>query len=724
MTRINAPEAPAQISQEDQQTILLLAQNGIETALIIDDAYDPVVRDEYQNEIAEFWDRIIRDDESMAQLRQLKPGIAASEEIDDELLGKLWEDRGKLPPKLQPPVKDILFANKIQKRAPLDELAEHLRRFSIRPDLLGSEEPLPEQPYKLVFLDYFLGIENDVNAVGIATNRAGDIYHRSKEDAGKPFIVLMSSSPDADAAKENFRKASGLLAGLFGYVPKGDLKDLEKLRLKLTSWALGLPARHDIQRFVEAMETAVKEAVDPFVSRLRGLALEDYVNIQWLSLQPDGHPLGDYMVWLYKSLLGHLVHGDNKVQEQQKMLDGMSFDKFLPAQGRASIQLADLYRCAITEPGVEDVGAHPRSPAGSMEPYLRLGDLFFKPRSKEVLLVINAACDLAYSPGAERKFPRDHAVLFARGTAGPLDEDPKPNCPKTEPFSHEGKVIRLTWDPKRVIAHDYGVVWDWLKKEKFARVARLGIAYALEVQQAFASNLTRVGMPVKPPGWHVDVDVYCDGGLGQPPLQLGESLHDGAFIMRTSSNGKELIQFVLTVECVTSILNLLDDAIAQYRQQQVQLEREVNDLIGKIGALGVAPNEEALKQLTTDKTAREGRVRGFPSKLQKLEQLKSETVVWAKLQAFQPLPSRQKAFEADKKLLWIWRDGVFTSYTSASPIAINLRLSSDQSDLGESEEHEPAAHAVSADQQRATPAANVDNASTVVPGNPKEQPNV
>ena len=76
---------------------------------------------------------------------------------------------------------------------------------------------------------------------------------------------------------------------------------------------------------------------------IRKLSFEDYANIQWFSLSPDGHPLGDYMLWLYKSLFAHLLHGHPRVLEEQKRLDSISFKDFIPWQQGPSLDLADVY---------------------------------------------------------------------------------------------------------------------------------------------------------------------------------------------------------------------------------------------------------------------------------------------------------------------------------------------------------------------------------------------
>ena len=96
----------------------------------------------------------------------------------------------------------------------------------------------------------------------------------------------------------------------------------------------------------------------------------------------------------------HLFHDQPRVREQQKRLDTMSYKEFIPVEEHPSPELAEIYQYALTEPAVEELGPHPRADSKSKEPYLQLGDVFFKDSGgDEALMVANAACDLAYSPG-------------------------------------------------------------------------------------------------------------------------------------------------------------------------------------------------------------------------------------------------------------------------------------------------------------------------------------
>src|SRR5579884_143734 len=649
-------ESPAQSTEHPIATHLRNA--GITKAIIIDDIYDPPNLDTHRDGIADFWDTVLRDPETLEELRGLKPNINDPSEFDNELLSQLWQQREILP-KLGPILKSGLFVGKIGDLATLQPLCDSLSELGIEPVPIGSEQPLPSEPFKLVFIDYILG-PGSSEAVHRANGRAMDIYHNVPADADKPFIVLMSSKPDAEAAKDNFRNASKLLGGLFGYVPKNDLRDKERLYLHLAIWAIGMPTRHEIQHFVEAVESAAESAKEHFVQRVRALGFEDYVNIQWLSLQSEGHPLGDYMLWLYKSLLAYLLHDNPRVLEQQKKLDAMAFEQFTPSQSGPSPQLAEIYRFALTEPGVGEVGPHPRASGDNAEPLLCLGDLFFKEQSHEVLMVINAACDLAYSPGTKRAFPRERSILLLHGMLQRYEEIDTSDSIRTDLFNHEGKAYRILWDHRRVISKPYGEIKEWLSHERYSRKSRLSLPYALQVQQAFTLGIMRIGMPIKPPHFrHADVEVYC-ANEDDNYMLVGETIHDGVLIIRRKMEHQDKDEdlFLLTLDCIGKIVGSLDTVIKNCERQKAKLNE------GKSSEEGSGP--EAKKD---DHSA--GKIMGLDGKLAKLEQLKSLSQKWVPaVLSPNPLPPAGKKKEINPALLWVYRNGSFDGKYKGPPIVL------------------------------------------------------
>ena len=105
---------------------------GIVKAAIIYDAFDPLRRDDMKSEISDFWNAIERDADCVAELRTVAAEVADQDDITDEVLGKLWESRSKLP-KLAKPLDEQLFAKRISDLAPLEELVQHLKEAGVEP---------------------------------------------------------------------------------------------------------------------------------------------------------------------------------------------------------------------------------------------------------------------------------------------------------------------------------------------------------------------------------------------------------------------------------------------------------------------------------------------------------------------------------------------------------------------------------------------------------------
>lgn len=636
---------------------------GVERVLLVDDAFDPVTRADIEERIGEFWDRIIRDQALQGELRSKLPSIEDADDIDDAALKTLFELRSELP-SVGPLCEQILFADKLQKMSDLDTLKAFLGDLRIPVDQVGSNQELPPGPFRLVFLDYMLGLD-EATAVRNARNKAEQIYQSAGRDEDKPFIVLMSSKPNAADSKDLFRDSSGLLSGLFAFVPKSALSNRDEINAQLSAWAIGMPTGHTIQRFVEALATSVDDASKEFKRRIRALGVEDYANIQWLSLQPDGHPLGDYLLWLYKSLLAHLLHNNPAVIAEQKKLDEMSFKEYTPTQSAPSLDLADVYKCALTDPGIEAVGPHPRSEPGSTEPYLSLGDLFFRDGASAVYVVLNAACDLAYSPGTSRPFPKDTFILLLRGELQRFDHPAPGTGGCTELFKHDGHVYRINWSFKRAQWKEYSAVWTWLRENSYVRRERLALPFALELQRAFTANFSRIGMPVRPRLRTAALEVFCSGAEGQWE-QLIEPVRDGVRVVtqKQSEEEQEVEEFALTFDAISAVSVGLAKLAVILRGRETKLQEKI-----QAGA-GLTDMESKRAQ-----TVSEGKLKGLGKQLERLGALGQVSSNWLPLvRRLHPLPKQGAVEKLSSDLLWVYRDHTFTgSYKAGPPVVLHVR---------------------------------------------------
>lgn len=656
-----APEAP-----QPHPVATHLKKCGIDEVLLIDDAFDPFDVRTLQDEVEELWDGIVRSDEMKDELVALGLEIGDASDITDNVLEHLFAKRDTLT-SLRERCDESVFRERLSKMADLDPLREHFHQLGIPTVSCGSDQELPDKSFKLVFLDYSLGPDATAGSIGNSRRRADDIYQSTAEDAEKPFIVLMSSRPDAEAAKDDFRKQSKLLGGLFAFLKKEEFKKRDQFNLHLATWALGMPTRHAIQRFVEALDRSSVEAQKEFSDIVRGLGAGDYANIQFLSLRPDGHPLGDYMLWLYKSLFSHLLHDNPKVIAEQKKLDALLFTEFTPSQAVPSVDLAQIYRFALTEPGVEALGPHPRAAEGNTDPHLQLGDMFFKPGDgKEVLVVLSAACDLAFAPGAARLFPHDQFVLFEYGELQPITEAPRDAAATTELFLFDDTVYRILWDHRKAVWKEYGNVTAWLQGSGFTRQTRLSLPYALELQRSYASHFTRIGMPVKPPMiMRADVEVIGQDGTGKCTRLA--TIEGGAQVVRILDDDKKQDEefFVLTVDCVGSVVSSLQQVVDRISAADATLEEGIAEIRKAAGA-------DIEKELRPLHGKREG-LKGERAKVTSLMQAYDQWLPMVR--KLQKLPAVGKRHDIDPRLLCVFRNAAESfagAYPKAPPIVLHI----------------------------------------------------
>lgn len=543
----------------------LLRDKNISKIVLIDDLYDNRSRKEFdEQDIKDFLDFVeLEDEEAFIELNRIALSIIGKEikgvgDIDDQLLDILWKQRNALG-RLKKPIETHLFSNLLTNENLLNNLRTNLtqnadleilckgRDVDVETDLNGAS---------LVFIDYYLGDqtpESVTRAVEIA-KRIYAVYSSSQ----MPLIVLMSTVANLNAGEELFRKNSGLLKGMFYFFPKTDLGDVDKLTLNLAAWAKTLPLSVDIQHFIKTLESSLGRVKDDFIERVKSLQLGDYSYIQNLSLQEDGHPLGDYMSWLFNSYLGHLLfENDDAMRKQQKVIDSLINSPLPPNQTTPSPELMSIYHSALFNSNVGEIAGHPaiealkdqKSPTQD-EPIisiLHLGDLFVKNKDHEVLMIINAECDLAF--GIDRKCDIDDMVFLICGKLSPPTKwTTQTSNAKTEFFEFRGEPYRILWNTKKVYSYRRGEVEKYLSENGYKREVQMRQPFALEIQRAFAADLTRIGMPVAPPLYHPVKLQLLYKGEDKRLAKLGEVVNDGGFWVAIKKRAKQQSVFFFTVQ--------------------------------------------------------------------------------------------------------------------------------------------------------------------------------
>lgn len=572
----------------EQTTIFLrerLNKAGIKTAVVVDDAFDPPTLSSVQDEVFEFWNNIERHDNLREQLKSFDISTASEDDITDDTIAILWSRREE-PTSLINLANSTLFAAKQSDLEDVERIVGSLEGLGLKVDRVGTDCSTSCPTTGLVFIDYYLGNQSDPTSTELSTRRAREIYYASGEDEEKPFIILMSSYPDISSQSDGFRNDSGLLGGLFDFISKVDLNDPTQFTFRVASWASSMPLRHKIQNFMETLESTLRDRTQEFMKKAKSLTIEDYAFVQTLSLEDDGHPLGDYIQWLLSSLLvNKVLEANDQFTDSRNEINKMSVDFPTFIQLFPSTHLAEIYSVAIAEQGLGEIERH--SSTGLSEkisdtnqsstnedsslcenntsqnelPMLRLGDLLVNTDGRRVHMIITPDCDLQFTSGNKRIPIESQSVLLLPGQLRPLSERISPYQIQTELYFHDSKQYRITWERKKIVTVPVARFFDWCADEGYCRPARIRLPYAVKIQQEVIAKFSRIGMPVSPPLQDFfSVEVYCEGA-NRNWEQLGPALDPGVVVIYTVKGGPK---FVLTAAALNNLLGKLYTLMDRY----------------------------------------------------------------------------------------------------------------------------------------------------------------
>jgi hypothetical protein len=353
----------------------LMDSSGITVVAVVDDVFGgPSVADYRASEFEEFWAEIQHDEAATAELLAYGISIRSPQDIDRNVLITLLANRDRLV-RLKPAFEMYFAPTFDAKLKPVDSLCNclerELHRTVVRSD--GMDD-LNDPSIRLIFLDYFLEERSEAESIRKARRLAEEIKVKYSQDR-RPVVLLMSSKPDITPDMiASMRKGAGFLGTMFEFVSKQLFAETLKLVITVGCIVKSLPERQQVQLFVEAVENSISNATEKLQDSVRGLSFEDYAYIQKLSLQREGHPLGDYVSWLYSTYFGHLLC--DSIPEREA-LDALTFAKLPTASFEPSSQFIDIYKNIVTQPA-GPIGGHPRDKRAAepdSAPFLHFGDM-------------------------------------------------------------------------------------------------------------------------------------------------------------------------------------------------------------------------------------------------------------------------------------------------------------------------------------------------------------
>jgi len=558
-----------------------LKEANITKAAIIDDAFDGISNEALSKDLSSFM-ASLEEEAVFNEAQAICGDLEDASDFDLDRAKQLWEANARWGANLKGPAA-LLFNVYNQRLATLNQLASNLEHLGLAIQKCGVRADVPLQT-GLIFLDYYLQPETE--APSQSTLRAQLTETGSREQApptellaeriakkigsqggSRPFLVLISDKADVSVVRDAFRQRTNYLAGTFACLSKTKASNQETLYLHLGSWGVGHPALGPAREFFDAVTNSIDKTASAFKECLLALDVQDYSFIQRLSLGADGEPLGEYMLEMIGAALSHRLRAQGEVCNAKKTLDRQHFGIHLPSVTQPSLELRRLYRDATTEPNVNDLEPHPLQefqdppPKGPI-PRLVLGDILAKTEDELVYMVANAGCDLQFSPiNPNRHADPDLPIYLMPGKLEPLSRSTAdPAAKRTELFDLEGKPYRILWDQGHVFSVPLGEMQKWCADRNYHRVDRIGLVYALAMQQLWTSSISRVGLMVTPPLTETaDFKMYIRNGAGK--LEAHGTRVKGQVILGTSRRkNADVDWFFLTTDGMEHVLSALKDA--------------------------------------------------------------------------------------------------------------------------------------------------------------------
>lgn len=500
----------------------LLAERNITCVHIVDDAFDaspmlPLTPEEIQAVL----DNI--DNDALNSICTVL-GLESRDEdgVRQSLLGidstlVLYQRRSELAPAAASALFDQFRLLTEGKLSQLNPLLELLKNAGIKCEPFGSDYNLQDSTApQLVFIDLKLkegiaGLPRHEDAIEVYTKL------KAKHPGSRPFVFLMSSLPLALGQKrEEFRKGAELFQSEFDDIEKTTFSNADELERILASYTKSLDQLAALRKCMEDVEAAVHQAGKNVMSELRALDLADYFVLYHNTAAVEKTQLGTYIVELLLEYLAHEVEGQSKIWDLAKVLDSLNVKALPRARFGVTAAAARLYSANMLHSEAMLL-AEDNNKNGPANGHFFTGDIFFEaqslnlPTPTRAFAIITPACDLVRPDRLKGR-----RILLCEGEvkdfetgANLIAGDELPVVVMKNPRSPE-MLITIEWKKKKL--H----IWDDEDRANFAdplkcvyiRKGRLRPVFALQLQRAVTSDLSRVGTQ-KPPNALVPHRIKC-----------------------------------------------------------------------------------------------------------------------------------------------------------------------------------------------------------------------
>ena len=567
----------------------LLNNRGVHSVMVIDDSLDAVpeqwkdlsaeTRDDIQNAIEDSLEL----EEWLKEKDLLPPDSVASSRADKYLdnLASWQKEREDLRAiwlgyiESQP----VRAARKV-----VDELVRSLEGLGIEvlaSGILTSQNP-PDD-LSIIFIDYDLDESNSDDMAAASIREINRIYG-NLQHSSKPIVVLMSNKETlSPELKLRFREQTKIMPGMFFGFHKDDLKEM-RLHVILYDIADNWRKALALQTFIDEITKASNSAAEAVALLVEGLTLEDFALIQLLSLNADGQPLGEYVLWLIGVYFKQQLGRNDEVQNSQGAVDRMVFATPPITEWGPSDSFLAAYRAAVFADADHDLSSDRYPPldgpakavSGDLDNIVALhfGDVFVEDEgdSPTAYVVLTPECDLVF--GGARPFPHNRSVVLMPGKM--INELPFKsvgNGPaRTELVHWKGKDWKIEWRIKRAETITLGKFKAWVQQKDLRRVGRIEFSFAAAIQSVYAANLTRIGLPVMPPQFQPHHTTVYVENWNKALIPVTDTIHNGAYLI--SSPQLEERQCILSDQLLIELQRSLPEAMELAKESPTEEDLE------------------------------------------------------------------------------------------------------------------------------------------------------
>lgn len=552
----------------------ILTAKKLNSALIVDDAYDDVPYAEDLEADGEAWTTFIDDlgddrDLVIAAFPDFESTDANDLRQSDDFVAAIWNLRGKIRDELWNTLFEGYESERRSDRLFLEELEKQLTAVGVTPNRVGRKLDGGAEKCGIIFADLFLGAAQHDPNMERSIKLLLDLL--SGRESDPPVVILMSRSPLLQDKRVKFRDDAKLVGALFRVYAKKDLIVAGTVERALARLANNHTDGVRVAAFLHAWEGGLQTAVQDFLKLIRRLDLSDYCQIREVLLDTEGQPLGSYLLDVFDCLLQHEIEAQKTTIARAQELNDIDLDKYPASYIAGSPDLQELvYRSIWQHPNRLAVKGNNAGVAVSF------GDVLIKrsiwipsgtaqppPAGPDAFVVLTPACDLV------RSMP-DRRILVMAGALVGIDHRTwsyKSGAAKTPVLElPSGLRMSIDWQLKKLRMLDDEETTALLGDNgDYSLALRMRESNAIELQQKVLADMGRVGVVSHMPfTFSVRVDLHVvDANSALSPMQLPGALDAGVCMSGRGKDGKDVTRLMLTEDAIDVILTAIRGLAAE-----------------------------------------------------------------------------------------------------------------------------------------------------------------